>query len=253
MITLDLRPAAAPAGRARRITRHAGLEARLVVRNGEQLLLALAIPLALIVGVGFLGPRLGIDTNTTVASVIALGLWSTGFTSLAITTAFERRYGVLERLAATPLRPLDLLLGKAFSIAVLAAGQAAVLAVAGLAVGWAPRPNGWQWLVVVATVPLALVAFASFALALSGGGSAELTLGLANLIYLVGGAAGLLVPPSLFPAWLQPVLACLPTTALAEALRAWATGVVQPWPVLVTALWAIAGLFLARKAFRWTS
>jgi ABC-2 type transport system permease protein len=253
MIALDLAPAAAAAPRVRRIARHAALEARLVLRNGEQLLLALVIPLALIVAQRFLGERLGIDAQTSVASVIALGLWSTGFTSLAITTAFERRYGVLERLAATPLRPIDLLLGKSLAIAVLAAGQAAVLVVAGLAAGWAPRPSGLQWLVVVVTAPLALVAFASFALALSGRGSAELTLGLANLIYLVGAAAGILVPPAVFPGWLQPVLVCLPTTALAEALRDWATGAVQPLPVLVTALWSIAGLLLARKAFRWTS
>jgi ABC-2 type transport system permease protein len=253
MTALDLHPAAAAAPRAHRILRHAALEAGLVVRNGEQLLLALVIPLALIVGQAFLGARLGIDTATFVPSVIALGLWSTGFTSLAITTAFERRYGVLERLVATPLRPIDLLVGKALAIALLAAGQAAVLVVAGLAVGWAPHPDGWQALVVAATLPLALIAFAAAALVLSGRGSAELTLGLANLIYLVGAAAGLLVPLTLFPKWLQPVLACLPTTALAEALRSWATGVVQPWPILVTLLWAIAGLVLARKAFRWTS
>lgn len=253
MTALDLRPAAAAAPRSRRIVRHAALEARLVVRNGEQLLLALVIPLALIVGQAFLGARLGIDPTTFVPSVIALGLWSTGFTSLAITTAFERRYGVLERLAATPLRPADLVAGKASSVAVLAVGQAVVLVVAGLVSGWAPRPGGWQTLVVATTVPLALVAFTTAALALSGRGSAELTLGLANLIYLLGAAAGVLVPLTLFPGWLQPVLACLPTAALAEALRAWATGSVVPWPILTTLIWSIAGLLLARKAFRWTS
>lgn len=253
MSTLDLRPAAAATPRRRRITRHALLEARLVVRNGEQLLLALVIPLALIIGQAFLGDRLGIDATTFTPSVIALGLWSTGFTSLAITTAFERRYGVLERLVATPLRPIDLLVGKALAITMLAIGQAAVLILAGLLAGWTPYPSGWQSLVVAVTVPLALLAFASAALALSGRGSAELTLGLANLIYLLGAAAGLLVPLALFPGWLQPVLACLPTAALAEAMRDWATGTVQPWPILVTLLWSVAGLLLARKAFRWTS
>lgn len=253
MTDLDLRPAAGAAPRARRITQHATLESRLVVRNGEQLLLALVIPLALIVGQAFLGSRLGIDPTTFVSSVIALGLWSTGFTSLAITTAFERRYGVLERLAATPLRPADLIAGKAASVAILAVGQAVVLVVVGLASGWTPRPDAWQTLVVAVTVPLALVSFATAALALSGRGSAELTLGLANLIYLVGAASGVLVPLTLFPAWLQPVLAGLPTTALAEALRDWATGSVAPWPILTTLIWSIAGLLLARKAFRWTS
>lgn len=253
MSALDLRPAAAAAPRTGRIVRHALLEARLVVRNGEQLLLALVIPLALIVGQAFLGGRLGIDANSFVPSVIALGLWSTGFTSLAITTAFERRYGVLERLAATPLRPIDLLLGKALAMVALAVGQAVVLGIAGLLAGWTPRPAGWQYLVVLATVPLALIAFASAALALSGRGSAELTLGLANLIYLIGAAAGVLVPPSLFPGWLQPILSWLPTTALADALRDWAAGAVDAGAVLVTLLWSIAGLLLARKAFRWTS
>ena len=113
MSGLDLTPAAVPAPRAVRIRRHALIETRLVVRNGEQLLLALVIPLGLIIANAAVGARIGIAREPFIASVIALGLWSSGFTSPAITTAFERRYGVLERLVATPLRRADLLLGKA--------------------------------------------------------------------------------------------------------------------------------------------
>ncbi len=138
MSGLDLAPAAAPAPRAARITRHALIETRLIVRNGEQLLLALAIPLGLIVANAAVGARIGIAREPFIASVIALGLWSTGFTSVAITTAFERRYGVLERLVSTPLRRADLLLGKAGMVAIVALGQALVLAVAGLLAGWSP-------------------------------------------------------------------------------------------------------------------
>ena len=46
-------------------------------------------------------------------SVLALAVWSSAFTSVAIATGFERRYGVLERLAATPLGRSGLLAGKA--------------------------------------------------------------------------------------------------------------------------------------------
>ncbi|MFT4110185.1 ABC transporter permease [Propionicimonas sp.] len=253
MSALDLRPAAAPAPRARRILRHALMETTLILRNGEQLLLALVIPLGLIIGQAVAGARFGISREPFVASVIALGLWSSGFTSPAITTAFERRYGVLERLVATPLRRSDLLLGKATMIALLALGQAAVLVLAGLALGWRPAPTLAQSLVALAVVPFALVAFAGLALTLAGRASAELTLGVANLVYLVGAAAGLLVPVSGFPAWAQPLLTALPTTALGETLRAWATGSFAPRPLLVVLLWAVAAIALARKVFRWTS
>jgi ABC-2 type transport system permease protein len=253
MSGLDLRPAPAPAPRGRRILRHALMETRLVVRNGEQLLLALVIPLGLIVGQAVAGDRFGIAREPFVAAVIALGLWSSGFTSPAITTAFERRYGVLERLVATPLRRTDLLLGKATMVATLAFGQALVLAVVGVALGWSPRPAAVQTLIAVAVVLLSLAAFAGLALTLAGRASAELTLGLANLVYLLGAGAGLLVPVDAFPAWVQPVLRLLPTSALGETLRTWATGGIDPLPVAVVLVWAVAALGLARKVFRWTS
>ncbi|MCB0910666.1 MAG: ABC transporter permease [Propionibacteriaceae bacterium] len=253
MSVLDLTPAAAPAPWARRVLRHAWMETRLVVRNSEQLLLALVIPLGLVVAGVLAGDRLGLAREPFVASVIALGLWSSGFTSPAITTAFERRYGVLERLVATPLRRSDLLAGKATTIALLALGQAVVLVAAGLLLGWTPAPVPAQVLVTVAVVPLALVAFAGLALALAGRASAELTLGLANLIYLLGAAGGLLVPVDSFPAWAQPVLGLLPTTALGETLRNLATGAFDPLPLLVVLVWAVAAVALARKVFRWIS
>ncbi len=229
------------------------METRLLVRNGEQLLLALVIPLALVAGHAVAGERLGIAAGPFVASVVALGIWSSGFTSPAITTAFERRYGVLERLAATPLRRGDLIAGKAAMIATVALLQAAVLVAAGLVTGWRPAPAPAQSLILVLVVPLSLAAFAGLGLSLAGRASAELTLGLANLIYLLGAGSGLLVPVAAFPAWTQPVLRMLPTTALGETLRTWADGGVDPLPLIVVAGWGVAALALARKVFRWTS
>ena len=73
------------------------------MRNGEQLLLALVIPIGIIVAGRFLGSRVGLTMDVLAPSVLALAIWSTCFTSQAIMTGFERRYGVLERLSATPL------------------------------------------------------------------------------------------------------------------------------------------------------
>ena len=90
MTDLELTPAGAAAPRGRRIWRHALIETRLLVRNGEQLLLALVIPLGLILSHGFLGERLGIEREPFLASVLALGLWSSGFTSPAIRSSWSR-------------------------------------------------------------------------------------------------------------------------------------------------------------------
>ncbi len=251
---LDWRPSPGPAPRGRRILTHARTEATLMLRNGEQLLLALVIPLGLLVAGRFLGDRVGLDQAVFPASVIALALWSTSFTSLAITTAFERRYGVLERLVATPLTRGDLIAGKATATASVAAVQVAVIAAAAVALGWRPVVDPVQGLVAVAASLLALVTFAGFALALAGRLRAEATLAVANLIYLLVAAGGALVlPVGSYPAWAQWPLRLTPFGALGETLRLAAVGAVGPLPLLILAAWAALALLVARKAFRWTS
>lgn len=254
MITLDLTPDPGPAPRTHRIFRHTRVEASLTLRNGEQLLLALAIPLGLLVLGATLGRGLGWDGREFPASVLALGLWSTGFTSLAIITAFERRYGVLERLAATPLTRTDLLAGKALATIAIASGQAVVLAVIAALLGWRPTPDAGQTLVMLLAAALALVAFASWALALASVLRAEATLGVANLIYLVLSLlGGLMVPLQSFPGSVRGLLVLTPTGALGEALRGWSTGTLDPIVLLPLTAWALLSALIARKVFRWMS
>lgn len=253
-MSLDLAPAPGAAPRRARIAAHARMEITLLLRNGEQLLLALVIPVALLVGGLLVGPRFGVDAATFPASIIALAVWSSSFTSLAISTAFERRYGVLERLVATPLTRGDLIAGKAVATASITSGQVLVLGLLAAALGWRPAPSPVQTLVALVSIGLASVTFACLALALAGRLEATIVLGLANLVYLAGAAGGALVLPlAAYPEPLRPILAVLPTSALGEALRAWASGAVLWWPLGVLALWAAVSLLVARKAFTWTS
>lgn len=253
-MTLDLTPAPTAAPRSRRIVSHARTEATLLLRNGEQLILALVIPLGLLVAGRFLGARFGFDQVAFPASVLGLALWSTSFTSLAIATGFERRYGVLERLVATPLTRFDLITGKALAATAIALGQVVLLTVVAFALGWRPTPTLAQSGVLLVGVPASVVTFAALALALGGRFRAEVTLGLGNLVYLLGAAGGaLIIPVAKHPEFLQPVVVALPTAALGEILRAWATGTVTIWPLAVAVVWLVASLLVARKAFRWTS
>lgn len=251
---LNLSPAPGAAPRGRRVLRHAGIEASLLVRNSEQLLLALVIPLGLLVAGLLFGEHVGLDRRVFPASVLALALWSTSFTSLAIATGFERRYGVLERLVATPLTRGDLVVGKALANGAIALGQVVVLTLAAFTLGWRPSPAPAQVPVAVAAALLAVTTFACFALALAGRLRAEATLGLANLIYIVVAVVGgLVIPIAAYPSWAQPVVGLLPSAALGESLRALASGMVDPFWLIVLVVWLVAALVVARKAFRWTS
>ncbi|HET9647298.1 MAG TPA: ABC transporter permease [Microlunatus sp.] len=250
---LDLRPAPGAATPYRRVTAHARTETRLLLRNGEQLLLALAIPIGILVLGRVLGGSFG-SLAVLAPSVLGLALWSSTFTSLAIATGFERRYGVLERLAATPLGRAGLLTGKALAVTAIAVGQVAVLALVSTALGWRPDWTAASLTVSIIGALLAAVSFGSLALLLAGRLRAEVTLALANVIYVVGLAAGgLLLPVTRYPAALQPWLELLPTAALGEILRAGATGIVLLWPLLVLAVWSVAAGLAAWKGFRWTS
>lgn len=253
MTALDLSPAPAAAPARRRVVSHALVEARLLVRNGEQLLLALVIPVALLLVGRFIGGRFG-DLSTLAPSVLALAVWSTAFTSVAIATGFERRYGVLERLAATPLGRSGLVLGKAFATTLVIIGQLVVLTVVAVALGWRPELGLASVLVAVASLVLGVACFSSLALAMAGRLRAEITLALANLVYLVFLLVGaLIIPLDRYPAALQPVVAWLPTAAVGEALRNLSTASADWFGLVVLLVWTIAAVWIARKAFRWSS
>lgn len=254
MSALDLSPAPGAAPSSRRITGHARTEAMLLVRNGEQLLLALVIPIAILVGGRFLGPRLGLELATTAPSVLGLAVFSSGFTALAVSTGFERRYGVLERLASTPLTRTGLVAGKALAILVVTAGQVLILAGIAAGLGWRPVVTVPAMAVALLAAGLGLMAYAAWGLVLAGTLRAEVTLALANLVYLVMLAAGaVLIPVASYPASVQPVVALVPTAAVGEVLRAAADGRTVLLPLLVLSAWAILGLLTARKVFRWMS
>lgn len=253
---LDLSPAPRPAPAGRRVWRQGLLETSLMLRNGEQLLLALVIPVAILVGGFTFGGRFGLDPDALVGSVLALAVWSTAFTSTAIMVGFDRRQGVLERLAATPLARSGLIGGKIVAVGLVVGLQWVVLGSVALAVGWRPHPAPLPTLAALVGAVVAAACFTALALALAGTLRAEATLGLANLVYLVGLGAGIVVPATALGPIAGPLVRLLPTGALGELLRSWAAGSTRPGhaaSLVVLTAWALAALILARKVFRWTA
>lgn len=233
-----------------RIRAHARWELRLLLRNGEQLLLMFVVPVLLLFALGFSGLSTK-SINAAVPTVLAVSIMATCFTSLAIGTGFERRSGALRYLGTTPLTRLDLITGKFLATAALTAMSAAVVIALGLALSWHPALNGALSALLVAL--LAAAAWVSWALVLAGALRAEAVLAIANGLFLLlimfGGVA---VATSHMPGAVGAVIDLLPSAALANGLReSLETGQFPALAIVVLAAWTVVGVVLARRSFRW--
>ncbi|MEO6471185.1 MAG: ABC transporter permease [Aeromicrobium sp.] len=256
-MTLDFAPKPGAASLTAMVRSQIGIELRLLMRNGEQLLLALVIPLLLLIAgthsdeVVNLGKGRSIDIITP--GVLALAVLSTSFTSLAIATGFERRYGVIKRLGASPLPRSGLMFGKIGAVLIVEVFQLTVLSLVALLLGWDPHGGiaSVGWLIILAL--LGTAAFGSLGLLIAGTLRAEATLAVANLVYvllLVGG--GLLVPLSRYPVGARTALEWLPSGSLGQGLRDVFAGQAPGiFPIAVLAIWAVLAGALAAKTFEW--
>ncbi|MEU6893514.1 ABC transporter permease [Streptomyces sp. NPDC046557] len=255
--TFTPRSAAAPLSRM--IRAQALLETRMLLRNGEQLLLTVIIPALLlvlfstvdIVNVPVADGGTGKSVDFLAPGVLALAVMSTAFTGQAIATGFDRRYGVLKRLGASPLPRWALMAAKTLSVLVTEVLQVALLTVIALALGWSPHGNPFA---VAALLLFGTAAFSGLGLLMAGTLKAEVTLAGANLVFLlllVGG--GVIVPLDKFPGAVRSVLELLPISALSDGLReVLGQGAAMPWgEAAVLACWAVLGLGAAARFFRW--
>lgn len=245
-------PGAAPAWRM--VAAQTSMELRLLLRNGEQLLLTMIIPTLLLVMFATLPLLMGTREQRIdflAPGVIALAVMSTAFTSQAIHTGFQRRYGVLKRLAATPLPTWGLLTAKTVTVLAVEAMQIGLLCAVAVPLGWSPRGS---LPAAAALVLLGTAAFSGLGLLLAGTLRAEATLAAANLIYVVLLAVGgVIFPLTRFPEGIRAVLEALPIAALSAGLRAALQhgATIPARPVLILSVWGIAALAAASLTFRW--
>ncbi|RZT86245.1 ABC-2 type transport system permease protein [Pseudonocardia sediminis] len=238
----------------------AGIETRLALRNGEQVLLTLLIPVVLLLGLSLIPllpvpePRVG----SVLPAILALAVMSSAFTSQAIALGFDRRYGVLRRLAATALPRWLLVTGRLVAVLAVVVIQVVLLCVLAALIGWRPSDMaagaGADLGGAVVAVLLGAAAFGALGILLGGTLRAEIVLALANVVWFVLLlAGGIVIPLSVLPEPIATIASFLPSGALAEALRATMVEGSLPGigPVLVLLVWAVAAGLIAARTVRW--
>ena len=245
----DPRPATVPA----MLTAQYGLELKLLLRNGEQLLLTMFIPITLLIGLtllpfGDFGPD---RAATFVPAIMALAVISTAFTGQAIAVAFDRRYGALKRLGATALPVWGIIAGKSLAVVTVVFLQSMLLGAIGVALGWRPALAGLALGGVI--IALGTAAFTALGLLLGGTLRAEIVLALANLLWFVfAGLGALTLEGGIVSGWLSWVARLTPSGALTEALSQALAQSVSAVDVLVLVVWGVVAALCALRWFRFT-
>ncbi|OBK26771.1 multidrug ABC transporter permease [Mycobacterium asiaticum] len=229
------------------------LEAKLLLRNGEQLLLTMFIPITLLIGLtllplGSFGPH---RAAVFVPAIMALAVISTAFTGQAIAVAFDRRYGALKRLGATPLPVWGIITGKALAVIFTVFLQSIVLGAIGFALGW--RPGLAALALGGVVIALGTAGFASLGLLLGGTLRAEIVLALANLLWFVfAGLGALTLETGMIPTAVKWVARVTPSGALTEALSQAMSLSVDWFGLAVLVVWGVLAALAARRWFRFT-
>lgn len=244
-----------PAAVRRMLAAQFALELKLLLRNGEQLLLTMFIPITLLVGLTLL-PLGSFGANraaTFTPLIMALAVISTAFTGQAIAVAFDRRYGALKRLGATALPVWGIIAGKSLAVVTVVFLQAIILGAIGFALGWRPHPAGLALGAVI--IALGTAGFAALGLLLGGTLRAEIVLAVANLLWFVFAGLGALTTGTVTDLISAPVkwaARLTPAGALTEALSQ-AMAVSLDWfGVAVLVAWGGLAALAALRWFRFT-
>ncbi len=240
---------------ARSILAQTRAELVLTSRRGENVLITVIVPVLFLIffsSLDVVKTGSGRPVDFLLPGMIALAIIATGMVSLGIATAYERYYGVLKRLGASPLPRGGLITAKALSVLALEVVQVVLLMViAAVLYGW--RPAGAPGTILLVLL-LGSLAFAGLGLAMAGTLRAEATLAGANGLYLAFLLlSGAVLPLDHLPSVIQDLAHVLPAAALTGALRTALTpGTAFPGgDVAVLAVWTVIVLLYAARNFRW--
>ena len=199
-----------------------------------------------------------IKTSTYyVAAMGAFGLISACFTNVALQIVYARDGGVLKRIRGTPLPPRVFLTARVIHATIIGLILVAITVAVGAVFYDAPVPTGLALGQFVATLLVGAACFSALGLAVSGlipnadAGPPIVNAIVLPLLFL----SGVFIPfGEDTPTWVVVVGDIFPVRHLVDAMRESYLGLTDSfaWSDLgVMAIWAVVGVAVASRTFRW--
>ena len=259
------RPSAATLG-----LRQGGLEIRQFLRTREAVVFTMAFPVIMIlIFASIFNGDLGDGVKFTqyfVTGMIATGLLSVGFQSLAIQIPQERDRGVLKRLRGTPMPRWVYFAGKVVMVAAIGAAETALLLFVAVVLFDLHLPStaakwltfGWVCVLGITACTLCGIAFSS--VARTGRSAPAVVTPVALILQFI---SGVFFQYTSLPSWMQGIASVFPLKWMTQGMRSVflpesfaAQEVGGSWQHGLTALvlgaWIVAALVLCLLTFRWT-
>lgn len=203
-------------------------------------------------------PELGVSAAQYYAPALAVfATASASYTNLAITTGYQRDYGILKRVRGTPLPPWIYIAGKVATAVLVGAIAAAIM----LAIGFLFYDLQLAAVRIPAVVVTFLTGAASFAAlgmllaAVTSSGESATAIAQATLLPLAFFSGNFFVSSDL-PGWMTRLADIFPLSHFNQAFFApfdpAASGVSFEWLHLaIMAAWGITGAVLTVRLFKW--
>jgi len=251
--------------------RQGRLEIRQFLRSRESVVFTMAFPVVMIlIFASIFRGEIGGGVRFTqyfVTGMIAAGLMTVGFQSLAIQIPIERDRGVLKRLRGTPMPKWVYFAGKVIMVAVIGVAEIALLLLVAVLLFDLQLPDtagrwitfGWVSLLGITACTLCGIAFSS--LARTGRGASATATPVALVLQFISGVFFVFTE---LPGWMQQVAALFPLKWMCQGLRSVflpaSFGAQEPagsyelgMVAVMLAAWCVIGLLLCLFTFRWTT
>ena len=265
-----------PAGRTVRLgLGRIGYEVRSYFRQGDSVFFTFLFPAVMltIFSTAFSETDFGPDgAGGTVSAaeyylpaMLAAGVLLSGLQNMSIDIAMEKSDGTLKRLAGTPLPVYSYFMGKigqVFVTGILQAALVILLASVVFGVDLPTEPERWltfAWVFLLGVVTSAILGIALSGVPRSGKSATAVIIPITLVLQFI---SGVYLQFTMLPEWLQNVASVFPLKWLAQGMRS----VFLPegfktleqhgsWELsgilVVTLIWLVVGLVVARFTFRW--
>jgi len=248
---------ARPASWLRMTLALAAYELRLTARRAEGLLITFVIPAGVLLVFSSFdtsGASAGRPVDRLLPGSVALAIIAASLVALAISTGYERAYGVIKRLGGSPAGSSVVVAAKTAAVVAVELVQLVLLVgIAAGVLGWVPG-TGASPVLVIAGLVLGTIAFAGLGLLMAGTLRAEATLALANLLFLLSLVlGGIVLPLDRLPGPVASIAHDLPAAALTQVLSIGFGSVAADAtePLVILTGWAAVLAILAARRFRW--